>query len=76
MSSLRTLSFALALSLAGPALAGESSAQPVSAQAGSSAATAPHKRSTSIPEPADVALFAAGVLGLVLGRRGSRSHRD
>ena len=32
--------------------------------------------STPIPEPADFALFAAGVVGLLLGRRGSRSRRD
>lgn len=28
-----------------------------------------------VPQPADFALFAAGVLGLLIGRRGSRVRR-
>lgn len=30
--------------------------------------------STSVPEPADFALFALGVVGLVIGRRSSRKR--
>lgn len=33
------------------------------------------KSAVSIPEPADLALFAAGVAGLIIGRRSSRSKR-
>lgn len=29
-----------------------------------------------VPEPADFALFAMGVAGLLIGRRGSRNRRD
>jgi hypothetical protein len=29
-----------------------------------------------VPEPADLALFGAGVLGLVIGRRHSRSRQS
>jgi hypothetical protein len=29
---------------------------------------------TSVPEPADFALFAAGVVGLMIGRRSSRKR--
>lgn len=31
--------------------------------------------SVPVPEPADFALFAAGVIGLMIGRRGSRGRR-
>jgi hypothetical protein len=40
-----------------------------------STARKPPVQSTAIPEPADFALFAAGVIGLLLGRRGSRSRK-
>lgn len=36
----------------------------------------PPVTSTKVPEPADIVLFAAGVAGLLLGRRGSRSRRN
>jgi len=32
-------------------------------------------RASMVPEPGDLALFAAGVVGLIIGRRGSRSKR-
>jgi len=44
------------------------------AAADSTAMKAPVK-SAAVPEPADFALFAAGVAGLLLGRRGSRSRK-
>jgi hypothetical protein len=33
------------------------------------------RRASSVPEPSDLALFAAGVAGLIIGRRSSRSRR-
>lgn len=30
---------------------------------------------TPVPEPADFALFAAGIIGLIIGRRTSRARR-
>ena len=35
----------------------------------------PGKRAFTVPEPSDIALLAAGVAGLVIGRRSSRSRR-
>lgn len=32
--------------------------------------------STSVPEPTDLALFALGVVGLIVGRQGARRRRD
>jgi hypothetical protein len=32
--------------------------------------------STAVPEPTDLALFALGVIGLVIGRQGARRRRD
>lgn len=32
--------------------------------------------STQVPEPADFVLFAIGVIGLLIGRRGSRARRN
>jgi|KBSSwiStaDraftv2_1062776.scaffolds.fasta_scaffold479698_2 hypothetical protein len=34
-----------------------------------------HKKPTSVPEPTDLILFAAGVAGLIIGRCTSRSRR-
>ena len=47
------------------------------AMAGPSAATQPTdaKPASAVPEPTDLALFAVGVVGLIIGRRGSRSNR-
>jgi hypothetical protein len=33
------------------------------------------RRASSVPEPSDIVLLAAGVAGLIIGRRGSRSRR-
>jgi hypothetical protein len=71
----------LALTAAAPAAAGWS-VPGVSAPAGTvpsaAAVTAPKQplSSRAIPEPANIVLFAAGVIGLLLGRRGSRSRHD
>lgn len=35
----------------------------------------PKGRPFPVPEPSDLALFAAGVAGLIIGRRSSRSRR-
>lgn len=41
-----------------------------------SATPSQHERRASIlPEPSNLVLFAAGVAGLIIGRRGSRSRR-
>jgi hypothetical protein len=42
---------------------------------GTTASSGGHTRRTPVPEPADFALFAAGVVGLIVGRRGSRNGR-
>jgi len=44
---------------------------------GPSAAAQPGdaKPASRVPEPTDLALLAAGVAGLIIGRRGSRSKR-
>jgi hypothetical protein len=80
MTSIRCCSLALALSLglAAPAAAGWWPSGEAGAAATKPApVSAPVKRTgTAVPEPADFALFAAGVIGLLLGRRGSRSRRD
>lgn len=31
---------------------------------------------TPVPEPADFALFAAGLIGVLIGRRGAKSRRS
>ena len=83
MMSIRLCSVAaaLSLSLAAPAYADwwPSQAGASTTANGAAAAPAPVKpktTGTAVPEPADFALFAAGVIGLLLGRRGSRSRRD
>jgi hypothetical protein len=48
------------------------------AQAGDPAANAPvhqERRASILPEPSNLVLFAAGIAGLIIGRRGSRSRR-
>ncbi|MDB5690348.1 MAG: hypothetical protein JWL91_2224 [Sphingomonas bacterium] len=83
MVDLRTCTAAalLALAIAAPAAAQWSTlgtAAPAAAVQ-PAAAEAKHSKpvpSTAIPEPANIALFAAGVIGLLLGRRGSRSRHD
>ncbi len=79
------LAAVLSLCLAAPATAGwwpsqSGAATENGATASPATAAAPRKArpatGTAVPEPADFALFAAGVIGLLLGRRGSRSRRD
>ena len=78
----RTASLAalLALAAAAPVSAewwkvGALSGGETNLAAASSTAKKPPVQSIPIPEPADFALFAAGVAGLLLGRRGSRSRK-
>ena len=79
---IRSLALALAIGLAAPASAGWWPSGTSGADGGNAAAAQAHPArrpattSTAVPEPADFALFAAGVIGLLLGRRGSRSRRD
>jgi hypothetical protein len=66
----------LALAAAQPVAAANVTAASGTSVARSAPATAkPPVRGTKVPEPADFALFAAGVIGLLLGRRVSRSRR-
>jgi len=67
----------IALASAAPAAAQWSSVE-TAASGDGAAPAARHKPtpSTAIPEPASIALFAAGVAGLLVGRRGSRSRHD
>lgn len=61
-AALLTLAMAVPASAAEPAASGAARGKPTT--------------SIAIPEPANIALFAAGVIGLLLGRRGSRSRHD
>jgi hypothetical protein len=53
-----------------------STAAPASEQTLGETAERKPAGSTAIPEPANIVLFATGVIGLLLGRRGSRSRHD
>jgi hypothetical protein len=76
MTALRTLtaSALLALATAQPAAANTMVSTGTTVAKAAPAPAKPPVRGTKVPEPADFALFAAGVIGLLLGRRGSRSR--
>ncbi len=59
---------ASALVVAAPAFA---QSAPANLQPEAASPVAP----VSVPEPSDMALFALGVVGLIIGRRSSRSRR-
>jgi len=77
MVNLRTVSLAamLAFAATAPVSASWSLSGPAAVAAPAGTAKKPPAQSIAIPEPADFALFAAGVIGLLLGRRGSRSRK-
>jgi hypothetical protein len=89
MASIRlpSIAVALAIGIAAPATAGwwpigtaasttTSATTPPATTSATAAPRRPATTSTAVPEPADFILFAAGVVGLLLGRRGSRSRHD
>lgn len=69
MSSIIKSTFAaFAMFVAAPVLA---QSAPANLQPEAASPVAP----VSVPEPSDIALFALGVVGLIIGRRSSRTRR-
>ena len=48
---------------------------PLAANAATSVPVRQQPRASILPEPGNLVLFAAGIAGLIIGRRGSRSGR-
>jgi hypothetical protein len=78
MITVRTISIAalITFAAAAPAAADRWNTGAINKGGGTTAPSKPPVQSTPVPEPADFALFGAGIAGLLLGRRSSRSRKN